>query len=216
MRRLAAVVGSTLAIAACGLDQVAAPTGPTLTTAQLAHAYDSIAGTLSPDDPRIHWLQQIDNAMAFGAPRTPIEIDVAGLAGLYWAVATAYVSVDTTGRVGAIDSSYVLTAWQGALIPFTFLELNIAFARRPYNVPDTAEAQVAYFSSDTAGGRSTDSVVAATQRTTVHGACTPVTLVHLFLPTGHCMLISTQIGYQSSLDGMPFRALQGVRLTSAP
>lgn len=216
MRRLVAVLSAILAMTACGLDQVAAPKGPTLTTAQLAMAYDSLAGTLALTDPRIHWLQQIDNGLALGAPRTPIEIDVAGLAGLYWAVATAYVSGDTVGRVGAVDSSYVLTAWQGALEPFTFLSLNIEYVRRPYGVPDTAEAQISYFSSDTAGGLSSDSVVAATENTVVHGACTPVVLVHLLLPTGHCMLISTEIGYQSSLDGMPFRALQGARLTSAP
>lgn len=214
MRRLAAVVGSTLAIAACGVDQVAAPTTPTLTTAQLALAFDSLAGTLPPWDGRVHWLQQIDNALALGAPRTAIEIDVAGQAGLYWAVASATIAtLDTTGPVRSVDSTYVLTAWQGGIVPFDFLELDIAFARRAYPQPDTAEAQVAYFANDTAGGLTGDTVVAATQRTVIHGDCTPVKLVNLLLPTGHCMLISTQIGYQSSINGMPFRALMGVRLT---
>ncbi len=208
------MVGSTLAIAACGVDRVAAPTTPTLTTAQLALAFDSLAGTLPPGDSRVHWLQQIDNAMALGAPRTAIEIDVAGQAGLWWAVVSATVAtLDTTGPVRSIDSNYVLTAWQGGIVPFDFLELAIAFARRADNQPDTAEAHVAYFANDTVSGLAGDTVVAATQKTIIHGDCTPVTLVHLVLPTGHCTLISTQIGYQSSINGMPFRALLGVRLT---
>jgi hypothetical protein len=214
MRGLAAVVGSTLAIAACGVDQVAAPNTPALTTAQLAVAFDSLAGTLPTGDARIHWLQQIDNAMAFGAARTPIEIDVAGQTNLYWAVATATIAtLDTTGPVRSVDSTYVLVAWQGAIVPFDFLELDITFARRAYAQPDTAEAHVAYFPSDTASGLVGESVVAATQNTVIQGDCTPVTLVHLALPTGHCALISTQMGYQSSIAGMPFRAVLGARLT---
>jgi hypothetical protein len=214
MRRLAAVVGSTLAMAACGGDRVAAPNTPNLTTAQLALALDSIAGVLSPSDPRIHWLQQIDNGLALGAGRTLIEIDIDGQARLLWAVATATIrSLDTTGRAGAVDSTYVLIGWEGGLMPISFLELDINYLRRTGGQADTAESGVTFFADSDASGLVADTTVAAVQNTVIRGDCTPVTLMHLVLPTGHCTLISTQVGYQSSINGMPFRALLGSRLT---
>jgi len=201
-----------LGIAACGVDQVP-PTGPALTTTQLALGMDSLAGALPPGDPRVNWLQQIDNGLALGAPRTLIEIDVDGKGGFYWAVATASIApLDSARRAGEIDSTYVLAAWQGVILPSAFLELDINFARRAYGQPDTAESQVVYFKDSTASALVGDTVVGALQNTVASGACTPVKLVNLVLPAGTCTLISTEIGYQSSIDGMPFRYMRGARL----
>jgi hypothetical protein len=205
MRRLAGGLAATLLIAACVGDQSSGPLPPALTTAQLALYYDSLAGALSPSDSRIHWLQQIDNGLAFGARPTPIEIDVAGLSNLYWAVAYAIIA-PIPARV---DSTYVLAAWTGDLMPFSFLEVTINY------VHDTAESQVVYYGDGTAPGLTGSNTVAAVQGVVLQGACTPVTLVHLYTLTGACTLMTLQFGYQSSINGMPFRAMAGVRLTPA-
>ncbi|HTD62427.1 MAG TPA: hypothetical protein VK679_17350 [Gemmatimonadaceae bacterium] len=205
MRRRAGGLAATLLIAACVGDQSSGPLPPALTTAQLALYYDSLAGLLSPSDSRIHWLQQIDNGLAFGAPRTPIEIDVAGQSNIYWAVAFATITPLQT----RVDSTYVLAAWTGDLVPFSFLEVTINY------VGDTAESQVVYYADSTAPGLTGSNTVAAVQGVVVHDACTPVTLVHLYTPTGACTLMTVQFGYQSSINGMPFRAMAGARLTPA-
>jgi hypothetical protein len=201
MRRLAGGLAATLLIAACIDDQSSGPLPPALTTAQLALHYDSLAGVLSPSDSRIHWLQQIDNGLAFGAPPTPIEIDVAGASGLYAAVAFATIAPIPT----RVDSTYVLAAWTGGLLPFTFLEVTINY------VGDMAQSQVVYYADSTAPGLTGSNTVAAVQDVLVQGACTPVTLVHLSTPTGACTLMTVQLGYQSSINGMPFRAMAGAR-----
>ncbi|HSY81916.1 MAG TPA: hypothetical protein VK807_09145 [Gemmatimonadaceae bacterium] len=205
MRRLAGGLAATLLIAACLDDQAAGPLPPALTTAQLALYYDSLAGVLSPSDSRIHWLQQIDNGLAFGAPPTPVEIDVAGRSNLYWAVAYATITPIST----RVDSTYVLAAWTGDLMPFSFLEVTINYVR------DTAESQVVYYADSTAPGLTGSNTVAAVQGVVLQGACTPVTLVHLYTLTGACTLMHVQLGYQSSINGMPFRAMAAARLTPA-
>jgi len=205
MRRRAGGLAATLLIAACVGDQSSGPLPPALTTAQLAVHYDSLAGALSPSDSRIHWLQQIDNGLAFGAPRTPVEIDVAGQTTIYWAVAYATI----TPLQARVDSTYVLVAWTGDLTPFSFLEVTIAY------VGDTAESQVVYYADSTARGLTGSNTVAGVQGVVVQGACTPVTLVHLYTLPGACTLMTVQLGYQSSINGMPFRAMAGVRLTPA-
>jgi len=211
MRWLAGELAATLLIAACGVDQSTAPSSLELTTAQLAVYYDSLSGTLSPSDSRIHWLQQIDNGLAFGAPRTPIEIDVAGRSDLYWAVAFATI----TPLQPPVDSTYVLVAWTGDLRPLSFLQVTINYVRMAPGAPDTAEAQVVYYADSTAAGLTGSQTVAAVQNVVVQGGCTPVTLVHLYTLTGACALMTVQFGYQSSINGMPFRAMAGARLTPA-
>lgn len=205
MRRRAGGLAATLLIAACVGDQSTGPLPPALTTAQLALHYDSLAGVLSPSDSRIHWLQEIDNGLAFGAPRTPIEIDVVGQSNIYWAVAFATTTTFQTRG----DSTYVLAAWTGDLMPFSFLEVTINY------VHDTAESQVVYYADSTARGLTGSNTIAAVQGVVVRSACTPVTLVHLYTPTGACTLMTVQFGYQSSINGMPFRAMAGARLTPA-
>ncbi|HTA72667.1 MAG TPA: hypothetical protein VK733_00280 [Gemmatimonadaceae bacterium] len=205
MRRRAGGLAATLLIAACVGDQSSGPSPPAPTTAQLALYYDSLAGVLSPSDSRIHWLQQIDNGLAFGAPRTPVEIDVAGQSNIYWAVAYATI----TSPPARVDSTYVLAAWTGDLMPFSFLEVTITYVR------DTAESQVVYYADSTARGLTGSNTVAGVQGVVVQGACTPVTLVHLYTLAGACTLMTVQFGYQSSINGMPFRAMAGVRLTPA-
>jgi hypothetical protein len=214
MRRLMGGLAATLLVAACGVDKSTAPSTPDLTTAQLAAYYDSLAGVLSPSDSRIHWLQAIDNGLAFGAPRTPMEIDVDGESNLYWGVATATIDQQpVTPKAGQVDSTYVLAAWTGDLMPLTFLEVSINFVRRTSGTADTAESLVQYYADSTASALVGTQVVAAVQDVETQGSCTPVTLVHLFAPPGVCTVLSLQLGYQSSINGMPFRAMAGTRFT---
>jgi hypothetical protein len=213
MRRVAGVLGAIAALAACGNDLPPA-TGPVYTTAQLALYYDSLAGELPPGDSRVYWLQQIDNAMAFGAPRTSIEIDVAGKSNLYYAVAVATVPVlPTPGLAGEVDSTYVLSAWTGSFAPISFLQASVTFVGRGGGLSDTAESQVAYDADSEATSLVGQQTVVAVQDVRLHGPCTPVRLAHLYQATGPCMLMSLGLGYQSSINGMPFRAIDGVRLT---
>jgi hypothetical protein len=211
MRRLLGGIAAVLLLAACGTDKSTAPPTPTLTTAQLAMYYDSLAGALSPSDPRIHWLQEIDEALAFGAARTPIVIDVEGAPNLYWAVATATIGPPGAGQPGEIDSTYVLAAWLGDLKPTSFLQLTITYVRESSGLGDTAEAQVVVYADSTASGVAGTETVGAVQDVAVLDACTPIHLVNLYTPTGTCSTMSLEIGYQSSINGMPFRAMFGTR-----
>lgn len=191
MKAWRAAIGAlaTLGIVACSSDTVTSPPPPSLTPAQLAHRFDSLAQSLSvssPGDIRIQWYQEMVRVLARGAAPSTLAIRAAGGPSSVNGLTEIDQFPTVLNAKVTADSTYILALYSPPLRPTAFIDVHVWFLPNGANADTTRTLVTAYL--DTLGRQVTDTLeVADPVIVTERGACGLTQLSYLTVPSNPCL-----------------------------
>jgi hypothetical protein len=215
-----ALAGVLAGAAACGSDQ-STNSIPSLTAAQLAMHFDTLAGQLEvshPGDIRLSWYQQIAEVLARGQSPTGLAARLVTGPAVMPALTEIHAYPDTINAHLIVDSTYNLAAWLPTPQPTIFVDVYVRFIKTAAGHPDSTAALVSIFDTTGASIKDTTAAVIASLTNSNSGACTVTPLVHLTVPANPCtkVIASWQVagGMGAVNINTPVR-IAGIRLTRA-
>jgi hypothetical protein len=212
-------MAATIVAAACGSDSsTGPPPPPTLTAAQWALHFDSLAGQLqqsSPGDARIQWFQEMVRVLARGAIPTGVTMRLEGGPAFVEAVTEVDQFSSPINAKLTADSTYILAAWAPSFRPTQFLDVHVSFLHSGGQT-DTTRTLVT-LNVDTLGHTVVDSTaVAGGQAVSARGSCVFTQLTYLTVETNACTRIEVGwsiVGGTGLASINPAFQISGVHLT---
>lgn len=196
IRRLTLAAGAamTAAAMACSSDiPTNIPNPPTLTAAELALHFDTLAGALqtsSAGDPRLIWYQDIASIAARGVTPTIASIHVGGGPAILDLMTEIDAFPDTANGKTIADSTYRLAGWAPELHPTEFLNVRVRFLPAGLGNPDTTATYITLY-GDTLGHNVVDSTARVSLAVLSNrGQCEDTPLQHLTVPSNPCSKVA--------------------------